>query len=141
MCLGRSFLASPFLLGANMNVTDEIREDSIVLGDELEGQQFAVKSDAAFFDVLSNSLYSMPKIAVIRETITNAVDAHKEAGINEPVEVQYNYRDNLLIVSDKGHGIPHDKIHEIYCTYGNSFRILYEEKSVLYVFVVLNQHM
>ena len=103
-----------------MNVTDEIREDSIVLGDELEGQQFAVKSDAAFFDVLSNSLYSMPKIAVIRETITNAVDAHKEAGINEPVEVQYNYRDNLLIVSDKGHGIPHDKIHEIYCTYGNS---------------------
>lgn len=103
-----------------MNVTNEIREDSIVLGDELEGQQFAVKSDAAFFDVLSNSLYSMPKLAVIRETITNAVDAHKEAGINEPVAVQYNYRDNLLIVSDKGQGIPHDKIHEIYCTYGNS---------------------
>lgn len=103
-----------------MNVTDEIREDSIVLGDELEGQQFAVKSDAAFFDVLSNSLYSMPKLAVIRETITNAVDAHKEAGINEPVEVKYTYSDNLLIVSDKGHGIPHDKIHEIYCTYGNS---------------------
>lgn len=25
--------------------------------------------------------------------------------------------------------------------YGNSFRILYDEKSVLYVFVVLNQHM
>lgn len=103
-----------------MNVTNEIREDSIVLGDELEGQQFAVKSDAAFFDVLSNSLYSMPKIAVIRETITNAVDAHKEAGITDPVEVKYNYSDNLLIVSDKGHGIPHDKIHEIYCTYGNS---------------------
>ena len=103
-----------------MNVTNEIREDSIVLGNELEGQQFAVKSDAAFFDVLSNSLYSMPKLAVVRETITNAVDAHKEAGINEPVEVKYNYSDNLLIVSDKGKGIPHDKIHEIYCTYGNS---------------------
>lgn len=103
-----------------MNVTNEIREDSIVLGDELEGQQFAVKSDAAFFDVLSNSLYSMPKLAVVRETITNAVDAHKEAGTNEPVEVKYSYSDNLLIVSDKGHGIPHDKIHEIYCTYGNS---------------------
>lgn len=103
-----------------MNVTNEIREDSIVLGNELEGQQFAVKSDAAFFDVLSNSLYSMPKLAVIRETITNAVDAHKEASTNEPVEVKYSYSDNLLIVSDKGHGIPHNKIHEIYCTYGNS---------------------
>lgn len=103
-----------------MNVTNEVRNETITLGSELEGQQFAVKSDAAFFDVLSNSLYSMPKLAVIRETITNAVDAHKEASINEPVEVKYNYSDNLLIVSDKGRGIPHDKIHEIYCTYGNS---------------------
>lgn len=103
-----------------MNVTNEVREESITLGTELEGQQFAIKSDAAFFDILSSTLYSYPTLAVIRETITNALDAHKEAGISEPVEVTYSALDSLFIVSDKGNGIPHDKIHEIYCTYGNS---------------------
>lgn len=102
-----------------MNVTNEVHND-VVLGAALEGRQFTVNSDAAFFDILSNTLYTNPTLAVIRETITNAVDANKEAGITDPVEVTYDDDKRILTITDKGNGIPHDKIHEIYCVYGNS---------------------
>lgn len=103
-----------------MDVTNTTQVDSITLGNTLEGKQFSVNADAAFFDILSNSLYQDPCLAVIRETITNAVDAHKEANVNEPIEVNYDLGTGILTVADKGNGIPHEKIHEIYCVYGNS---------------------
>ena len=103
-----------------MNVVDTNREESITLGTSLEGQAFAINSDAAFFDILSNSLYSNPLNAVLRETLTNALDAHQEAGITDPISVVYNAQEGLFTVKDKGYGIPHDQIHAIYCTYGNS---------------------
>ncbi len=103
-----------------MDVTNTTQIDSITLGSTLEGKQFAINADAAFFDILSNSLYQNPCLAVIRETITNAADAHKEASINEPIEVNYDLNTGIFTVTDKGNGIPHEKIHEIYCVYGNS---------------------
>lgn len=103
-----------------MNVVDTNREESITLGTPLEGQAFAISSDAAFFDILSNSLYSNPLNAVLRETLTNALDAHQEAGITDPISVIYNVQEGLFTVKDKGYGIPHDQIHAIYCTYGSS---------------------
>lgn len=103
-----------------MDVTNTTQNDSITLGSTLDGKQFSINADAAFFDILSNSLYQDPYLAVIRETITNAADAHKEANINEPIEVSYDLSTGIFTVTDKGNGIPHEKIHEIYCVYGNS---------------------
>lgn len=103
-----------------MDVTNNTQIDSITLGNTLEGKQFTINADAAFFDILSNSLYQDPCLAVIRETITNAADAHKEANVNEPIEVSYDLETGIFTVADKGNGIPHEKIHEIYCVYGNS---------------------
>lgn len=103
-----------------MNVTDTVRNEGFTLGEVNQGETFGIKSDAAFFDILSNSLYSDPELAVIRETITNALDANKEANSKEPIEVVVDLLKQLFVVQDYGRGIPHDKIHEIYCTYGSS---------------------
>lgn len=103
-----------------MNVTDTVRNEGFTLGEVNQGETFGIKSDAAFFDILSNSLYSDPELAVVRETITNALDANKEANSKEPIEVTVDLLRKLFIVKDYGNGIPHEKIHEIYCTYGSS---------------------
>lgn len=89
-----------------------------VLGTLPRGETFGINADAAFFDILSNSLYSNPYLAVVRETITNALDATDEAKVTKPVEV--TLKDGVFRVKDYGLGIPHEKMHEIYCTYGNT---------------------
>lgn len=93
---------------------------SFVLGKELKGTDFGINADAAFFDILSNSLYANPLLAVLRETITNAMDANKENRKDTPVEISFTEDSFLLSVTDHGKGIPHDKVHEIYCVYGTT---------------------
>lgn len=93
---------------------------SFVLGKELKGTDFGINADAAFFGILSNSLYANPLLAVLRETITNAMDANKENGKDTPVEISFTEDSFLLSVTDHGKGIPHDKVHEIYCVYGTT---------------------
>lgn len=107
-----------------MNVVENTRLDSgITLGNLIEKEQFSVKADAAFFDILSKSLYSNSSLAVIRETITNAVDANRENNVTDPVKVTLDYAKQTFTVEDHGKGIPHDKIHEIYCVYGSSTKL------------------
>lgn len=103
-----------------MNLSNVSSDNTLVLGSLNQGKDFGIKTDAAFFDILSNSLYSHPLLAVVRETITNAADANHEAHVEEPVEVTLDLCSGVFTVSDKGTGIPHDKLHEIYCTYGGT---------------------
>lgn len=64
-------------------------------------------------------MYSDQILAVVREVLCNAWDAHIAAGITDkPVEVTLTKEE--LTVKDYGHGIPHALIGEIYGTYGNS---------------------
>lgn len=102
-----------------MDVTNNAKE-AVVLGQQLTGKDFAINSDAAFFDILSNSLYSNPVLAVIRETITNADDANLEANSTDPVKITIDDKEHEFIVTNIGKSIPHAQMHEIYCTYGNS---------------------
>lgn len=83
---------------------------------------FKISNDPAFFQLLSTSLYSNPRLAVIREILFNAWDAHKEAGIDVPVQVTLT--DTELIIKDFGNGIPHDRIGEIYGVYGASTKVI-----------------
>lgn len=81
--------------------------------------EFGVAQTAEFFEVLSSTLYSDKPLAVVREVLCNAWDAHIVAGITDkPVEVTLT--DQNLIIRDFGHGIAPSKMHPIYCIYGAS---------------------
>lgn len=82
-------------------------------------QEFGIAQTAEFFTVLSNTLYSNKPLAVIREVLCNAWDAHIVAGKTD-VPVIITIDEDRLSIRDHGHGIPHDLIHAIYCVYGNS---------------------
>lgn len=76
--------------------------------------------DASFFMMLSSNLYSNQRLAVVREILCNAWDAHIEAGTTDkPIYVTINeHRD--LIIMDSGTGIHDDFIEVVYGTYGGS---------------------
>lgn len=103
-----------------MDLSTSTDINTFAVGDIPEGKDFSINADAAFFDILSNSLYANPLLAVLRETITNAEDANQENGKDVPVEISFTEDSFLLSVTDHGKGIPHEKVHEIYCVYGKS---------------------
>lgn len=103
-----------------MDLSTSTDINTFAVGDIPSGKDFSINADAAFFDILSNSLYANPLLAVLRETITNAEDANQENGKDIPVEISFTEDSFLLSVTDHGKGIPHEKVHEIYCVYGKS---------------------
>lgn len=81
--------------------------------------EFGISSSAEFFNILSSTLYKDQILAVTREVLCNANDAHIEAGCTSiPVEITLN--ETTFIVKDFGKGIHRDDIGPIYGTYGNS---------------------
>jgi len=82
-------------------------------------QSFSIAATAEFFNVLSNTLYSNKPLAVVREVLCNAWDAHIAAGrMDRAVEVTLT-KDHLII-RDYGTGIKKALMHSTYCIYGGS---------------------
>lgn len=81
--------------------------------------EFGISSSAEFFNILSSTLYSDQLLAVVREVLCNAWDAHIVAGCTDRA-VEVSLSTSELVVRDFGLGIPHDQIGPIYGTYGNS---------------------
>ena len=81
-------------------------------------QRFNIAQSAQFFQILSSSLYTYKDEAVIRETLTNAIDANIKVGKNQPVYVGID--NNKMVFIDFGSGINPNLIQDIYCTYGQS---------------------
>lgn len=84
-----------------------------------QSMNFGISDDPAFFQILSSALYKNPELAMIRETICNAWDAHIDAGISS-IPLKITLKDDYLIIQDFGHGIPDDLIQPIYGIYGAS---------------------
>ncbi|AVO23133.1 rIIA lysis inhibitor [Xanthomonas phage RiverRider] len=93
--------------------------NAALIGSAGESHAVQVAGTREFIEMLSSNLYSRPKEAMIREVLCNADDAHKDAGYTGPIEIVIE-DDNTLIIRDRGLGIPHDKMHLIYGTYGGS---------------------
>lgn len=91
---------------------------SVVLGGS-KSRAFSVASTAEFINVLSDSLYSNKLLAVVREVMCNAWDAHIMGGVTDkPIKVHVTK--GQLTISDVGPGIHDDLIGPIYCSYGES---------------------
>lgn len=80
---------------------------------------FGISDSAEFFNILSSTLYKDQILAVTREVLCNAWDAHIEAGcMHIPVDITLTA--DKLTIKDVGHGIHRDDMGLIYGTYGNS---------------------
>lgn len=80
---------------------------------------FGISDDPAFFQILSSALYKDPMLAMVRETICNAWDAHIDSGcVDTPLTITLD--DEHLIIRDYGKGIPDALIGPIYGVYGAS---------------------
>ena len=73
-------------------------------------KSFRIAETPEFFHILSSSLYSNPKFAVVREILCNAWDAHKAAGVTRPVEVTITNK--IFSVKDFGSGIAPEDMEE-----------------------------
>lgn len=80
---------------------------------------FGISDSAEFFNILSSTLYKDQKLAVARETLCNAWDAHIEAKRTH-IPVEITLTEDTLTIRDFGTGIHHDDMGPIYGTYGNS---------------------
>lgn len=96
---------------------DDFDTHAVIGGKNIE--EFAIAQTAAFFTVLSDTMYSNKPLAVVREVLCNAWDANIVAERRDrPVIVTID--EDKMSIKDAGFGIPHDLIHQIYCVYGNS---------------------
>jgi len=86
-----------------------------------DGEVFSLNSnDAGLFDILSTKLYSNPIQSVIREVLSNAIDANIAAGVENPVQIHFpNEIDPTFWVRDYGIGMDAAKMRNVF-TYGGS---------------------
>lgn len=84
-----------------------------------DAQELGISNSAEFFHILSSTLYSDKPLAVVREVLCNAWDAHIEFGCTDKA-VEVTLDNEKMIIRDFGPGISHDDIVPIYGTYGAS---------------------
>ena len=80
---------------------------------------FGISDSPEFFHILSSTLYSDQILAVVRETLCNAWDAHIDAKAEDQF-VEINLDDEYLTIRDFGLGISPDMMGPIYGIYGGS---------------------
>ena len=82
---------------------------------------FTIKASHKAFKILSDNLYKDKITAVIRELSANAIDAHIDAGNPDPFEVHLpTALEPEFKVIDRGVGMTHTEIIELYTTYFSS---------------------
>ena len=95
-----------------MRIKEAARKiDSANLG---ESTGFKIAENNLAFKILSDSLYSDSKTAILRELSTNAIDAHKSANnMGQPFEIKLpNIMDPTLSIKDYGIAASRDKDEE-----------------------------
>ena len=91
----------------------------VVIGGK-QAISMGISDDPAFFQVLSSSLYTDKILAVVRETLCNAYDAHKMVGIEKEIPVEITLSDDEFVIRDFGPGISPEDVGPIYGIYGGS---------------------
>jgi hypothetical protein len=102
-----------------MQVTQAVESENFAIVGGGDNRAFKIGASAQAFKTLSDTLYSNKPLAVVREVLCNAVDAHIVAGIaDKPVEVKLTPQE--MTITDFGPGIADDRMVDIYATYFGS---------------------
>jgi len=89
----------------------------------LNESSFNIKEEnvAHIFSILRSQLYSDKIGAIIREYITNAIDAHTEANVSKPITICIPCGfSNEFVVRDYGYGLSKEDVINIFASYGES---------------------
>jgi hypothetical protein len=93
-----------------------------------KARAFTIAATAEFFTVLSKTLYSDEKLAVVREVLCNAWDAHIMIGRTD-LAIEIELTETSLVIRDFGPGIHDDKIDDTYCKYGGTTKLADEKQT------------
>lgn len=96
--------------------------DTALMSGVLETTQFAIKTSAKAFEILSSGLYANKIRAIIRELSCNAYDSHVSAGCKErPFDVHLpTHLEPFFSIRDYGIGLSHHQVVTIFTTYFES---------------------
>ena len=100
-----------------------ITDQSRIQHNLTEASEFGIQqSDMSHvLGILRSRIYSNKVLAVLREYLTNAIDAMKEAGRDDPVQLTLpSLSDPNLTIRDYGNGLTEQEIKELYIMYGAS---------------------
>jgi len=103
-------------------------EKDVVKSGELSSIKYSIDSDnfGLLFKMLRDNLYQNKEYTIIREYVSNAIDAHIEAGVDKEVEIEWVDASELmgidtqLIVRDFGIGLSPDRVTNIFGKYLSS---------------------
>lgn len=79
------------------------------------------KNTGAIFSILTESVYANPRIAGVREIISNALDATTRAKSARPIEIKSpSPLDTSFSVRDYGNGLSEQEVEDLYTSLGAS---------------------
>lgn len=91
--------------------------DTNITGEEKMG----IEMNAQLYAVLSDKMYTNPIQSIIREVLSNAIDANIAAGVKNPVQVHFaSSLDPVFYIKDSGIGMTQEEVIEVFGTYGRS---------------------
>lgn len=100
----------------------------VVKSEELSSIKYSIDSDnfGLLFKMLRDNLYQNKEYTIIREYVSNAIDAHTEAGVDKPVLIEWVDASELmgidtqLKIVDFGCGLSPDRVTNIFGKYLSS---------------------
>ena len=98
-------------------------QESVVVGEIKENKVNVDISNLSYLTtLLTTNLYSNPKESFLRETISNAWDSHKEAGVDTPILLEFGKDSGgyYIRIKDQGVGISPERFDKIYKCIGSS---------------------
>lgn len=94
----------------------------IVRSSTMQEQSFGIGNLSVILSILRSKLYSNPVRSMIQEILSNARDAHREAGnADKPIVIQFPCDiDPYFYIKDFGLGITPDRMSNVFLQYGAS---------------------
>jgi hypothetical protein len=82
---------------------------------------FLIEGNAQAYSILTKNIYSDVPRAIIRELTCNALDAHLDAGVSDPIKIYMpTEQESTLVIEDMGVGMTDEDVMLVYKTFFKS---------------------